>query len=404
MGLVLSVQFQNATLARYPQAVTEIAVLALAHGIFGFFMAGLQFMSQLANVFARSQPALIRVQIFVIAVGLILSLPILGLALTSTGHQLIQTAYGVDASLAWRVADYLLLMTPLLLFTAERHFFMGLLVQARLTGTVTILNLIYLTLVLAALITGFYLGLQPMYVIVGAEVIGVSSLVLLLGAAIRIRYRLPSLEEHQGVTYHELLRFFLPVSTTGVMFALSRPIIFAFATRATDSLLIVAALRVAFDFTMLFQQAANQFRHFFITFGVDDLATKRQFMTIIAVALTLLAATFALSPLSTLVWGQLMGLSAQLQELANQCVLILSLTPLVLVFRNYYHSQLMLLRRTTGMAWGSFLRVIVIAATCAVLFTTGTLTHTSAAACLLLGFVIEALYAVFAHRNAVRLV
>ena len=46
----------------------------------------------------------------------------------------------------------------------------------------------------------------------------------------------------------------------------------------------------------------------------------------------------------------------------------------------------------------------IIAATCAVLFTRGTLTHTSAAACLLLGFVIEALYAVFAHRNAVRLV
>ena len=35
-------QFQNATLARYPGAVLELAVLALAYGVYGFFNAGLQ--------------------------------------------------------------------------------------------------------------------------------------------------------------------------------------------------------------------------------------------------------------------------------------------------------------------------------------------------------------------------
>ena len=58
VGLVLAVQFQNATLARYPEAVAELAVLALAYGVFGFFNASLQFVSQLANVYARSRPAL----------------------------------------------------------------------------------------------------------------------------------------------------------------------------------------------------------------------------------------------------------------------------------------------------------------------------------------------------------
>jgi len=58
VGLVLAVQFQNATLARYPEAVAELAVLALAHGVFGYFNASLQFVSQLANVYARSKAAL----------------------------------------------------------------------------------------------------------------------------------------------------------------------------------------------------------------------------------------------------------------------------------------------------------------------------------------------------------
>jgi hypothetical protein len=42
-------------------------------------------------------------------------------------------------------------------------------------------------------------------------------------------------------------------------------------SRAPGGLVAIAALRVAFDFAMLFQQAANQFRHFFVTFGLDDL-------------------------------------------------------------------------------------------------------------------------------------
>ena len=44
-----------------------------------------------------------------------------------------------------------------------------------------------------------------------------------------------------------------------------------------DGLLTIAALRVAFDFSMIFQQAANQFRHFFITFGFTDLQNKDTF-------------------------------------------------------------------------------------------------------------------------------
>ena len=55
VGAVLSVQFQNATLARYPEAVTELAILALSLGVFSFFNASQQFIAQLSNVYARSR-------------------------------------------------------------------------------------------------------------------------------------------------------------------------------------------------------------------------------------------------------------------------------------------------------------------------------------------------------------
>ena len=54
VAMVLAMQFQNGVLARYPDAVAELAVFALASSTFGFFNAGLNFTAQLANVYARS--------------------------------------------------------------------------------------------------------------------------------------------------------------------------------------------------------------------------------------------------------------------------------------------------------------------------------------------------------------
>ena len=106
------------------------------------------------------------------------------------------------------------------------------------------------------------------------EIFAVCLLLTLLLIAYRRFYQLPEIAEHSDVSYRELAHFFIPVSTTGVMFALSRPILFAFVARVPDGLLTIAALRVAFDFSMIFQQAANQFRHFFITFGFTDMHSK----------------------------------------------------------------------------------------------------------------------------------
>ena len=76
VGMVLSVQFQNATLAKYPDAVTELAVLALSYGVFSFFNASLQFIAQLANVYARSPKATRRSWRFVVIASTAIMLPL----------------------------------------------------------------------------------------------------------------------------------------------------------------------------------------------------------------------------------------------------------------------------------------------------------------------------------------
>lgn len=399
MGMVLSIQFQNATLARYPNAVTELAVLALAYGVFGFFNASLQFISQLANVFARSRQANRKTWQFVVMTSITVMLPLLILASTTFGNTLISGAFDLSGELSRRVTSYLFMMCPLILLNAQRHFLSGLLIQAHLTGWVTVCNFVYLASVIVFLIAGFTLDGTPMIVIVGAELTGVSLLNALLWLVKNQHYEPPQEIITEKISFQTLFEFFVPVSTTGVMFALSRPVLFAFVARTPDGLLTIAALRIAFDFSMIFQQAANQFRHFFISFGFDDLVGKQKFMRQIAIGITAIMLVFSLTPLANWLWGDLMNVPNGLIELAIEVLLVMCLMPTVIIYRNYFHSRLMHLRQTSSMAYGSTVRVLGIFAAAGLFHALDWLNHISAAGILIFGFLIEAFIAQQANRR-----
>ncbi|TNF86577.1 MAG: hypothetical protein EP301_08385, partial [Gammaproteobacteria bacterium] len=161
LAMVLAVQFQNAALARFPEAVTELAVFALAYSAYALFHASLNFVAQLSNVYARSPQGTKRSWRFTTAASACLMLPLLVLAQTNAGAQALRLIYGIDDALVRRVTEYLAYLAPLLLISAQRFYYNGLLVQARLTGWVTTLTVTYLTSVLVGLVIGFMLGLRP---------------------------------------------------------------------------------------------------------------------------------------------------------------------------------------------------------------------------------------------------
>ena len=144
----------------------------------------------------------------------------------------------------------------------------------------------------------------------------------------------------EKISFQTLFEFFVPVSTTGVMFALSRPVLFAFVARTPDGLLTIAALRIAFDFSMIFQQAANQFRHFFISFGFDDLVGIQKFMRQIAIGITAIMLVFSLTPLANWLWGDLMNVPNGLIELAIEVLLVMCLMPTVIIYPELFPQQI----------------------------------------------------------------
>ncbi len=389
VAMVLAMQFQNGVLARYPDAVAELAVFALASSTFGFFNAGLNFTAQLANVYARSARGKRMSHGFVSVWSLALTAPLALIATTEAGAAGVALVYGIGDVLARRVLEYLVWMLPLPFVTAQRMFYSGLLVQAQRTGWVTALNVVFLAATLAALVAGFSFGLEPVHTLVGAQLFAGALHWGLSAAVVRTRYCWPLTLEHENLDLRELVRFFLPMTATGVAFAVSRPVLYAFVGRMPDGLASIAALRVAFDFSTMFQQAANQFRHFFVTFGWNDLVAKRRFMALVCAGITAIMLAIALTPGADWLLGRALGIRGQVLAQAVDVILVMCLMPLVIVVRNYYHGALMVKRRTTGMAVGSVLRVLAMAALAQIAYLVGWLDHVVAAFILLLGFVAE---------------
>ena len=175
----------------------------------------------------------------------------------------------------------------------------------------------------------------------------------LIAVAYRRFYQLPEIAEHSNVSYRELVQFSFRCLPPASCLPCHGRYSFRLRRARTDGLLTIAALRVAFDFSMIFQQAANQFRHFFITFGFTDMQTKIRFMIAICAGLTGAMLLFSLTDLADLIWNSSMGLSTELTDLAIEVTLIMCLMPAIIIYRNYYHGRLMTERRTGGMAWAS---------------------------------------------------
>ena len=184
------------------------------------------------------------------------------------------------------------------------------------------------------------------------------------------------------------------------MFALSRPVLYAFVARTPEGLVSIAALRVGFDFAMLFQQAANQFRHFFVTFGLDDLAGKRRFMLAVGAGITLIMLLLAATAGGGWLLSTLLGVRGEVLVRAQGVILVMTLLPSVIIVRNYFHGILMVRRRTAGMAWGSMLRVVAVCVMAASLAAAGWLNHLTGAAAMIIGMVVETLVVLRAARRS----
>lgn len=390
LAMVLGRQFQNGALARYPDAVEELATYALASSTFMLFGATLAFVPQMANVLARSPRAAKICFRFVLLICAFVTMPLAALALTDTGKQIIGEVFNIEGNILSSVVHYLRYLLPLIFINGLRQFYTGLLIQAKRTGYVTLLNVLHLVTIIGVLAMGLLLGWTAVKTLALAQV---WAGLLQVAVSVALYYRFfefPATQEHHDLTYRQAMAFFWPVAITSTMFGLSRPILYSFVGRMPNSSVMIAALRVAFDFGMLFQGTMNQFRHLFVTFGHSDLAGLRRFMIRVLAGVMFLMLLVVATPLSGFVFHDLLGVEGEVLAMAQQVVWVLCLVPIVISVRNYLHGLRLIGRKTRAMAVAAICRNLSIYVLAWAMWSTGWLNHWAAGGILVMGFVTEA--------------
>ncbi len=399
--LLLGRQLQNGVLARYPEAVRELATYALASSTFFLFNAPLAFVPQLANALARTRQAHRLCLRVVVGTCLCLTIPMIAAAFFPSGAGLFARLYGVRPEVAADVVRYLRWLCPLVLVNGIRRYCTGLLIQCRRTGVVTLLNALYLTVLAVVLCLGLPLGWSAVSTLVLAQgLASVAHLACVCVCALRLR-PFPDREEREPndtLTPRAVFEFYWPVALTSFMFALSRPILYSIVGRIPDPEPQIAALRVAFDLAMIFHGPLNQFRHLFLTFGESDRRGLRLFMIRVMLAVMAMMLVLASTPVATLCMQGVLGIRGEVFALARDAFRVMCLIPLVITLRNYFHGLSLLQRRTRSMGAGAVLRNVTICALALGLQCCGRLNHATSALVLVLGFGAECVVAVAARR------
>ncbi|MBD3240020.1 MAG: hypothetical protein GF331_05495 [Chitinivibrionales bacterium] len=390
-AMLLSKQFENGVLARYPDAATELAIFAYAWSTFFLFNAALVFVPQVVTRLAKTPADRDVCQRFLWATCLVLTLPLLVASFTPFGASVIDRLFDLKGRELAAVVTYLRFLTPMILINGFRLFYVGVLVQERRTRTVTILNVAYLSTIVTLLTLGFRSGWRPVITLAVAQ-LSASSLHLLLGALTsRLGRKAGEGEREQAVTvtYREVFSFFWPVALTSTMFAFSRPIMYSFVSRTPDAITTVAALRVAFDLAMIFHNPMNQSRHLFVTFGLKDRAGLQIFVTRVMIGLSAIMVLVAATPVLDTIMARLLGVDENIRAMARGAFWVLCLVPLTIGLRNMVHGTAMVKKRTTGMAIGGISRNVVIYVSSWACYRAGILNHLSAAGILVAGFAAE---------------
>ena len=400
--LLAGQQAYNGVLARIGTEGRELAVYACAVGVFFFFDIGTAFMPNMVTVYARNAAARARVFRFCVAMGALLGLPVLAMGATSAGAWLLRALFSLDDAMLAQVQSYLLLLCGLTLLHAVQHYHNGLLILEQRTTLVSVIGIAAVGISVAVAIHGLHAGWSPVRLVATAEWAGgVFRLLAQYVASRTPPATLPGGPEGSNVPgWGELWAFFWPVCVSGMTFGISRPLVFSFVARVPDAVLIIAAMRVALDFMLLYQSVVNQFRHFFATFGIDDLPGKRRFMAMVAGGMTGAMALVLFTPAaSDIFFSGLLGLDAELYAAAHHMCLVLLVVPGVLMTRNYFHGILIARKLTASMATGSAARVLAIAATCWLLLHSGYLDADTAVLGMIAGFLAEMLLAWWAVRR-----
>lgn len=248
---------------------------------------------------------------------------------------------------------------------AYRRFNQGVLIRFGHSLAVGLGTLVRLLADCSVLAIGYSIGtIQGTAIATAAIIAGVLFEALYVGLRVRpvLRNQLPETsEEHEPFTYRGFLRFYIPLSLTSLIFLGARPIFSAGVGRMFDPLNSLAVLPVITSLTFMFRAGGVAYSEVVIAMigRQGAYATMRRFaiglISIMTVGILLIAAT----PLGSIWFGKITGLSDELLTLARTGLWLALLLPGLSALQSWFQGIVMHHKRTNAITEAVILYLIV---------------------------------------------
>ncbi|MCB0113279.1 MAG: hypothetical protein KDD84_04305, partial [Caldilineaceae bacterium] len=362
------VQYINAGMARMPQATETLAAFALAWGLILFLAGPMAQAKQLGLVLVDSRANYRRNGLFVLVASLILMAVQVSLVLTPLGHWVIDDLHRVDGTLSAWVRLILLWMAPIPLFRSATLFYQGILIRARRTEVISYATTAGIACGIGAvsvLLTIDVVRANPVWL----PILATYAMTVVEFAVVYVGFRrnvdLPSQPEETGdmaapFSASYILRFYWPLALINFVQELSRPLINLFIARGPDATVALAVLSIAYALGQWPYRWLNEIRNLPPAFHREDpgLRVIRRFALVCGVLSFAMSAGLFWTPLRDVILGRLMGVEAELAQLARWPLALYAFFAFVVTIRAYLHGISLLEHRTRALAPSAPARVL----------------------------------------------
>lgn len=246
----------------------------------------------------------------------------------------------------------LMIMTPWTGSIAYRRFNQGVLIRFGHPQTVTIGTVIRLAADLIVLVIGYLIGNIPGIVVAtGAVAAGVISEAIYSGIVVQPVVN-TELKRASTVTpalnWKAFFEFYIPLAMTSLLFLLAQPIGSAAMSRMPEEIPSLAVWPVLGGFLFILRSLGVAYNEVVVALldEPDAYNQLRHFTGILAVVTTVLLVILAATPLSSLWFGRVMGVSEELANLARSAIWLALPIPAVNVLQSWFQGMLVNIRKT----------------------------------------------------------
>jgi len=285
----------------------------------------------------------------VLAIGLTAIHLVVGL--TPVYDLIVTRVLNVPSTVADLARGPFIAMAPFSAAVGYRRLWQGTLIRHGKTWIVPVTMISRLGTVAVVMAIGYRSSRSGAMLAATALSIGVVVAAVAAGLLNRLMV-LPALKNGQGddrLSWRSLLRFFVPLSLTSMVFLLSQPLVTFGMTRSLQPTRSLAVFPVVNAFLFMFGSIGLSYQETAIALlgrNPDNRIGLRRFTLMLAVVVSGIMVLTAVTPLGAWWFGRVSGLSEPLRALTRTPTLILAVIPGLLTYKAWIRAQFVISGRT----------------------------------------------------------